>query len=51
MFYTPHIDFAFQSVEHIMRDVANVGLYDMHIQMVLLSFFCCVYSYSKRFIL
>jgi len=23
MFYTPHIDFAFQSVEHIMRDVSN----------------------------
>jgi len=51
MFYTPHIDFAFQSVEHIMRDVAN-GWFIRYAHSNGASFFFgCVYSYSKRSIL
>jgi ubiquinol-cytochrome c reductase cytochrome b subunit len=43
--YTPHINYAFYSVEHIMRDV-NYGwlLRYMHSNGASIFFFCCLYS-------
>ena len=43
MFYVPHIDYAFNSIEHIMRDV-NYGW-------SLFFFFSNIYPYIKRIIL
>ena len=47
MHYTPHVDFAFLSVEHIMRDV-NYGwlLRYLHANGASIFFWCCVYSCS-----
>jgi len=51
MFYVPHIDYAFNSIEHIMRDV-NYGWLIRYIHSNGASFFSCsLYSYIKRIIL
>ena len=46
MHYTPHIDFAFNSVEHIMRDVNHGYLIRyIHANGASFFFFNCIYSY------
>lgn len=52
MHYTPHVDLAFNSVEHIMRDV-NFGwlLRYIHANGASMFFYCGVYTYFPWFIL
>ena len=48
MHYIPHVDFAFLSVEHIMRDVNNGWLLVIYMLMVHLFFFIVVYIHIFR---
>ena len=52
MHYTPHIDYAFNSVEHIMRDVSNgwLLLY-AHVNSASMFFIAVLLSYFSWFIL
>jgi len=45
MHYIPHIDYAFSSVEHIMRDVNYGFLSDICMPMCFIFLFFCLYSY------
>ena len=49
MHYCPHIDLAFFSIEHIMRDVNNGWLIRYtHANGASFFFYCSLYSYSKK---
>lgn len=48
MHYTPHVDFAFNSVEHIMRDVENGWLIRYTHANVASFFFIFVYAHIAR---
>jgi quinol-cytochrome oxidoreductase complex cytochrome b subunit len=50
MHYTPHIDLAFSSVEHIMRDVKN-GWLIISTLTVPLCFHCSLLSHLSRIVL
>jgi ubiquinol-cytochrome c reductase cytochrome b subunit len=52
MHYTPHVDLAFYSVEHIMRDVNNGWfLRYMHANGASVFFYFSLYTYISRIIL
>ena len=46
--YVPHVDFAFNSVEHIMRDVSNGWIVRYTHANVASFFFICVYAHVGR---
>jgi len=48
MHYVPHVDFAFNSVEHIMRDVSNGWIVRYTHANVASFFFICVYAHVGR---
>lgn len=48
MHYTPHIDFAFSSVEHIMRDVNNGWLIRYVHANGASMFFIVIYGYALK---
>ena len=48
MHYTPHVDLAFASVEHIMRDVNNGWLIHLHTREWSINVFIIVYSHMFR---
>ena len=51
MHYTPHVNYAFTSVEHIMRDVEYGWLLRyIHANGASFFFFCCIFTYSSRII-
>jgi len=51
MFYTPHIDYAFDSVDHIMHNVAYGWIIRLiHLNSASFFFFVCLYTYVKRII-
>ena len=52
MHYTPHVDLAFYSIEHIMRDVNNGWLIRyLHANGASMFFHCGVFSYFSRVVL
>lgn len=48
MHYVPHVDFAFNSVEHIVRDVSNGWIVRYTHANVASFFFICVYAHVAR---
>lgn len=51
MHYTPHIDLAFSSVEHIMRDVNNGWLIRyLHANGASFFFYCCLFAYISWYL-
>lgn len=48
MHYVPHVDYAFASVEHIMRDVNYVFFYVICMLMCFFFFYSSLCTYSKR---